>query len=197
MNFSPQSREKHIISYKCNFTINLAWARITAVYNDEENMIIVKFGGTSVSSKSRVLNICEIVSKRVAERPVVVVSALAGVTDLLLSITKFPQKSKNNISKVKELHVDLIKGIWKEPSSINRIVSYIDSVLAEVRKLVKNHNLAKSSVDKLSSFGEIMSCYVVSEALKQSGVNSQQVLATELIVTDSNFGEAEFIPEAT
>ncbi len=160
-------------------------------------MIIVKFGGTSVSTKDRISNICEIVGKRVTKNPVVIVSALSGVTDLLISSTKFPEQSKDTFQKIKELHVDLIKSIWKKDAAASKTISYIDSILVEAKKVLGKGDLDKSSIDRLSSFGEIMSSYIVSEALKSSGIKAQQVVATELIVTDSNFGEAEFLPEET
>ena len=47
-------------------------------------MIVMKFGGTSVADAARILAAAEIVRSRLARRPVVVVSALAGVTDLLV-----------------------------------------------------------------------------------------------------------------
>ncbi|MDP2671672.1 MAG: aspartate kinase [bacterium] len=160
-------------------------------------MIVIKFGGTSVSTKDRISNICEIVSKRVTKKPVVVVSALSGVTDLLILATKPPEQSESLFQRIREIHVDLVKNIWKEDAAASKIISYVDSTLEEAKKVSSKGNLDKSSTDKLSSFGEIMSSYIVNEALKSSGIKSQQVLATELIVTDNNFGEAEFLPGET
>ncbi len=49
-------------------------------------MIVCKFGGTSVADAAAVARLVDIVRDRAAERPVVVVSALAGVTDALLGL---------------------------------------------------------------------------------------------------------------
>ena len=54
-------------------------------------MIIAKFGGTSVSSKDRISVIKKIVEEQLDKSPIVVVSALSGVTDLLLSLPTLPK----------------------------------------------------------------------------------------------------------
>jgi aspartate kinase len=53
-------------------------------------MIVAKFGGTSVADASAIARLIEIVRARVADRPVVVVSALAKVTDALLGLGRLP-----------------------------------------------------------------------------------------------------------
>ena len=51
-------------------------------------MIVCKFGGTSVGDAAAILRLVEIIRGRLSERPVVVVSALAGVTDALLALAE-------------------------------------------------------------------------------------------------------------
>ena len=56
-------------------------------------MIILKFGGTSVSTKERLQTITEIVREEKERKPLVVVSAIRGVTDLLLSLCEQTTKT--------------------------------------------------------------------------------------------------------
>lgn len=58
-------------------------------------------------------------------------------------------------------------------------------------------NTTKEFVDKLASFGEVMSSRIIAEALQSRNMEAVQVVATDLIVTNDNFGSAEFIPGPT
>jgi len=51
-------------------------------------MIVMKFGGTSLANAERIKNISDIIKARLVRKPVVVVSAVGGVTDLLLNAAK-------------------------------------------------------------------------------------------------------------
>lgn len=158
-------------------------------------MIILKFGGTSVSTKERILNICDVARKRLPRKPVIVVSALSGITDMLLSISKSPENSWDTFQKIKESHSRLIREIWDDQPSITALESYIEEILSRAGSIPRDAGGAKVYRDTLASFGETMSSYIVSEALKKNGIASEQVLGTEVIVTDDNFGNAEFLPE--
>lgn len=147
-------------------------------------MIIAKFGGTSVSSKERILTLCNIVKNELSRQPVVVVSALAGVTDLLLS--------GGSIWEIRKLHKDLIKSLWNKKELQKELLEFIDSQLEKVAKL-RNQEPDKVSLDKLASYGEIMSSYIVTQALISQGIKAVQVIATDLIITDNNFGSSEFL----
>lgn len=158
-------------------------------------MIVAKFGGTSVSSKERVLNLCNIVALELKRNPIVVVSALSGVTDLLLSL---PDSSKSlqekTLREIRKKHKRLIldvlnKNLQKEAKN------FINLKLKDVTELSKEKNSSKQFLDKLISFGEIMSSFVITKALETHGIQAAQVIATDLIVTNNNFGSAEFLPE--
>lgn len=156
-------------------------------------MIVAKFGGTSVSSVSRISTICQIVESEIKKDPIIVVSALSGVTDLLLSLHTLPKyKVWFVLRQIKGLHKDLITKIFKNKLDQKRIMQYIDLKINEIAKInLKNYD--KKTQDKLVSYGEIMSSYIVAQALLQKGIKSQQVIATDLIVTNDNFGSADFL----
>ena len=58
-------------------------------------MIVMKFGGTSLANAGRINNVYEIVKTRLHKKPIVVVSAVSGVTDLLINTAKEATKGIN------------------------------------------------------------------------------------------------------
>lgn len=161
-------------------------------------MIIAKFGGTSVSSRERVLTLCSIVENQLERQPVIVVSALSGVTDLLLSLSALPKsKLGKTIREIRSLHKNLVGTLWTDKKSQHEIMQFIDLQLEEVARLSFDESPTKEVLDKLASFGEVMSSHIITGALKSRGINAAQVIATDLIIATNNFGSAEFIPGLT
>lgn len=160
--------------------------------------IIIKFGGTSVSTAKNIDTIVNIVRLLNNKNPIVVVSALSGVTDLLLDIAKgFEGELKENIDKIQKKHEQLIFDLWKDNKSAQEITSYIKKQLEEVSLLIKSSSKDKRFFDKVVSYGEIMSSYIIAKWLEHQQIPSQQIIATNVIVTDNNFGSAEFLEEQT
>lgn len=160
-------------------------------------MIVAKFGGTSVSSEKAISNICQILENEKSKDPAVVVSALSGVTDLLLSLPTLPKyKFEKEIRRLRSLHKNLIVSVLKDTKRQKDVLRYVNEKINEISSLNLS-NPDKKLLDKLSSYGEIMSSYIVTNALEQRGIKATQVIATDLIVTNDNFGSAEFILEAT
>lgn len=159
-------------------------------------MIIAKFGGTSVSSNETISAICQIVENQLKKYPILVVSALSGVTDLLLSLPHLPKyKLALGLKNLKKIHEDLINNVFSDENLRKDVAGFISGKIEEISKLRKSSE--KSLLDKLSSFGEIMSSYIIAKALEQKGLKAVPVLATRLIVTDDNFGSAEFLIRPT
>lgn len=161
--------------------------------------IVCKFGGTSVSSRQSVLNLCQIVKNELNRHPVVVVSAMSGVTDLLLSLPNLPKsKIKSNLSHLEKIHKSLAIGVISQEVLLKKVNKFIDEKISEISKLLSDKKmLDKAFYDNLVSFGEIMSSYLITCVLLERGLKAQQVISTNLIVTDDNFGSAEFLLEPT
>jgi len=161
-------------------------------------MIIAKFGGTSVSTAKNIKTIQKIVLKEMENHPVVVVSALSGVTDLLTSLPNLSkEKAKNIIDTIKKMHLKLIDEIWEEKSVKGTVIKYVDDKLGEILVLIDSKEDSRSFLDSLLSYGEILSSYIVSKAIETENIGSKQVIATDLIITNSLFGSADFLPEET
>lgn len=161
-------------------------------------MIVAKFGGTSVNTSKRVLTLCNIICGELKRHPVVVVSALRGVTDLLLSLPALSQaKVKEELKRLENIHSNLVEELFKDMSLREKINQYTIGKVEEITDLLKKKSFSKAFLDELVSFGEIISSYIIAQALKNCGIKATQVVATDLIITNDNFGSAEFLVEPT
>lgn len=160
-------------------------------------MIIAKFGGTSLSKAEYLRTLAEITKKEIKKRPVVVVSAVGGVTNLLASLSESsPSQNKETLKEIKRIHIELAKNLFGGNMPEDFIL-YIEKCVVELSKLIIKNNKNKESIDRILSYGEMMSSYIVSAFLSSLGIIAKQVLATDIIITDNNFGSAEFLPKPT
>ena len=157
--------------------------------------VIMKFGGTSVSKKENLITICEIVKREKKRHPILVVSALSGITDLLVQITK-ENNSSEIIDKIRSIHTAFIESIWKDETKRQELVSFIDTILEKLRKVLRGERTIALR-DTVLSYGEILSSHIISEAISSFAAPSRAVIATEIIITDTNFGNAEFLSDET
>lgn len=159
-------------------------------------MIVLKFGGTSVSSKESIATICHVVQKQITNSPIVVVSALKNVTNLLLSLPKLTKKEQDIIlNQIQESHNTLINQVLSDNPDNTK---YIHDTISIIRNLLnETDSFTPEKIDRLISYGEITSSYIVSQAMKEQNINSKQILSTELIITNNKFGKAECLINPT
>lgn len=158
-------------------------------------MIILKFGGTSVSSRRGLRTIVSVVKKEKSKNPIVVVSAISGVTDLLLLLSKKTGNRELILKQIEGLHFNLIKDYFSEVP--NELKNYILVSLKKIEKLLQRKIDALSFSDEIISYGEIMSSKIITYILNQSNISSEQIIAISLIVTNDQFGSAEFLSSET
>jgi aspartate kinase len=151
-------------------------------------MIVLKFGGTSLTDAANIRAIAEIVRSTDDERPVVVVSAHAGVTDLLDSLADEALKRKTDLAPVRDRHLRLLEDLDLPGDLLDDLLTELESLLTGVT-LVRE--LTDRSRDYILSFGERMSSLVVAAAFRQAGLPARAIAAWDLgLVTDSAFGAA-------
>src|SRR3972149_5725368 len=100
-------------------------------------MIILKFGGTSVSSAKSLKTIVDILKRQKAQSPIVVASAVSGVTDLLLSLFKNRANKKTIIKQIENLHLNLIEDYYGKVPIEQR--GYILDCLKKINKLLNTN----------------------------------------------------------
>jgi aspartate kinase len=169
-------------------------------------MIIMKFGGTSVQDAAAINQVAEIVRGRVDRAPVVVVSAMAQVTDTLLRIACLAMESRFDeahsfINNLRDRHIVTARELLSQPDltepgdySLDSIERRVCEQVAELENLTRSVStlgeLTARSQDAIVSFGERLSSLVIAGALAAQGIPVELVDSRRFIVTDSRFGSA-------
>jgi aspartate kinase len=161
-------------------------------------MIVMKFGGTSVGSADRIVDLTERVRERLEQKPVVVVSALSGVTDALLrgarsALARDPG-AETMFQQIRARHRDVLDALFPSGPHRDHLLAHLDSVLSELRMLYSGihalEELTPRSLDATAGIGERLSCEIVAAALSSRGISSKALDARQIIVTDESFGKA-------
>jgi len=161
-------------------------------------MKVLKFGGTSVANAINIKLVLNIVQQQAKQdQLIVVVSALSKVTDLLqLAATKAASNDesyKEIVAEIEKKHIDTLKELIpvSEQSSllshVKRIINHLETLLDGCFLLGE---LSNRTSDTILSFGELLSSYIIAEALKQNLKSSSYKDSRELIKTNNNFGKA-------
>ena len=153
--------------------------------------LVMKFGGTSVGSPTAIRQVIEIaLSARTNwERVAIVVSAMSGVTDILLTGAaeglSDEEAGGRAAGSLREKHFNALDELAPEAESVRTL---IDGTLREYVALCRAiHVLGEASpraLDAISSLGERMSAPLVAAALSAAGVPAQAVDTREVVVTD-------------
>lgn len=178
----------------------------------------MKFGGTSVKDKNAIERVISIVRGRMADKPLVVVSALAKVTRVLCGIAE--EAEAQHLKEVDELldslrdrhtslAVELLSG---NPEILNNCVSEVNAVLDSLTDFAHGvcqiGELSPRSYARIVSTGEVLSSKIVAAAMNVYGLSCRWLDARKMIVTDCSYMSAvpdlaateanvkRFVPEA-
>ncbi|HEY7405274.1 MAG TPA: aspartate kinase [Candidatus Angelobacter sp.] len=165
-----------------------------------KRLIIMKFGGTSVGDADRFRQCAEIVARGAnKDRVVVVVSAVAGVTDLIFKTIDAARRgeaaaTKTHLQKFEAVHRELIESLFDDARK-SAAESFIGEVIEQLHNACQALSALRSDIsaqtaDSLVALGERISAWVLAQFLQQSGSKAEFVRAEDVIVTDSNFGNA-------
>jgi aspartate kinase len=163
------------------------------------NLLVMKFGGTSMGSAERIRASADICASARRERPVVVVvSAMSKVTDLLLDTLRLAEQGKSvdveaNLKKLEARHVETCRELLPEPSCANAICE-VGIIVGEFSRIAHGMLILgerpPKSVDEAVAVGERLSALIISAYLNSAGVQATAVNAAEIVVTDDEFGNA-------
>ena len=140
-------------------------------------MKVLKFGGTSVGSVKSILSLKRIVEKEAKRQPiVVVVSALGGITDQLISTSHLAQEGKEEWKEQYEQMVDrhhkMIDTIITDTSDREELFNKVDALFEQLHSIYFGvyliHDLSKKTLDAIVSYGERLSSNIVSTLVKGS-----------------------------
>lgn len=160
-------------------------------------MIVQKFGGTSVGGAAPIRRLAEIVTRALPRRPVVVVSAVGGVTNELFRL------GAQALAKTdwKSAHAALAARHRTILTELALDAALLDPLLDELAGLLRGIELIGEATprtqDQLASFGERLSVRIVAAHLAKTGLPARAFDAWDAgLVTDSRFGGARPLPEA-
>ena len=156
-------------------------------------MIVYKFGGASVKSSDGIKNIVQIVSS-VKEDLFIVVSAMGKTTNAMEVVLDFFMKAEREtalqkLAEVEEYHQQIISELFEDKSIGEKAV---EPHFSELKKLL-NEGIGNDYdrwYDQLVSYGEVISTAIVSAFFTISGIENTWLDMCRLLVTDSNFREA-------
>src|SRR5262245_38183774 len=165
-----------------------------------QRLIVMKFGGTSVGNAERFRQCAEIVARGATrDRVVVVVSAMASVTDLIFKTIDAARHAdlaatKTHLERFETLHRELIGNLFDD-ARLGEAQRFTAKVLAHLQNACQALSALRSDIsaqtaDSLVALGERISAWVLAQFLQQSGGQAEFVRAEEVIMTDSNFGNA-------
>ncbi len=168
-------------------------------------MIVMKFGGTSLGTAARILALAERVRERRDRRPLVVVSALSGVTDLLIRGAYLAQAREAGaeavLQELQARHRAAVAECVPPGPAQERTLAQVNGLLAELRAFYTGvHNLAEltpRTLDAVAGIGERLSVEIVAAALAGCGLPAHPVDGRDVIVTDEEFGRATPLLEET
>jgi aspartate kinase len=168
-------------------------------------MIVMKFGGTSVQDAQAITRVASIVKGRAAQRPVVVVSAMAKVTDQLLNMARAAgagdRKTALKLCRaLQERHYNTAGELLGTAlftqfhSDLGADFEELDELL---RGIVAIGELTPRTTDHVAAFGERLSSRIVAAAFSALGIESSHVDSRECVVTDNNYMRAAPLFEET
>lgn len=170
-------------------------------------MNILKFGGSSVANATNIKRVIEIIRDEHAhhDTTIVVVSALGGVTDALIAMTKHAAAGEDYspaLDHFRTQHLDAASELIPEGQRLE-VHKFLEASFQELTETLRGvallHLRAPSPelLDLTMSFGERLSAYLVSQALTSAGLSATSTDTRALIRTDAQHGSAAVDFKAT
>lgn len=165
-------------------------------------MLVMKFGGTSVTREESVIGINKLVHRELHRQPILVVSALSGITDLLVKLSHSILENEQDAlcEQIFAKHDLWIKTTFANDVNLRQDgFNLVSNYLEGLRNLLHSHGFINQLQlhDSVVSFGEKMSSALISLFLNSKGIKAKQLIATDCIITTKQFGGADFIDNAT
>ena len=156
-----------------------------------QNLVVAKFGGTSVADYNSMSRCADIVLANKATR-LVVVSASSGVTNLLVELTQANVNDQRRLNLLKNI-AQIQYSIVDELGRPQDVAAKIDKLLSRMSVLSESLVLdrSKAIMDELLSMGEQCSSVLFSAVIREKGATSDAFDVRKVLRTDSHFGRAE------
>src|ERR1700751_4335663 len=161
-------------------------------------MIVMKFGGTSVEDAKAIDRVASIVQGRQAQQPVVVVSAMAKVTDTLLTMAKAAGAGERKTAlklcrSLQERHYNTaseLLGTALFTDFHSELGSDFEGLDELLRGISAVGEITPRTTDHVAAFGEMLSSKIVAAAFEARGLKGAHVDSRQVLVTDSAYMQA-------
>ncbi|QEC40444.1 bifunctional aspartate kinase/homoserine dehydrogenase I [Pseudobacter ginsenosidimutans] len=166
-------------------------------------MQVLKFGGSSVANAVNINKVVGIVQEALKkDRTVVVVSALGGVTDLLLQSGALAaagdEQYKNVLQVIEQRHLEAVKALIPVAKQ-SSVLSWMKQRCNEIEDICNGvfllGELSARTKDRIAAFGELMSSHLIAARMNEHGAVWKD--SRELILTDSNYSNAAVVRDVT
>jgi aspartokinase/homoserine dehydrogenase 1 len=171
------------------------------------NLLVMKFGGTSMGSAERIQVAAAICRQQREQWSVLaVVSAMSGVTDLLLGTLRHAEAGdeagiESSLETLAARHEKTCRELLTDPVRCSRAITGIRELIADFRRIAHGMLMLGErpprSIDEAIAIGERLSALMLAECLEASLIPARAINAGDVIVTDAVFGNATPIMEAT
>ena len=174
----------------------------------ERSVSVLKFGGTSVGNGERIRQVAQIVARQAQQHeedfPAVVVSAMAGVTDQLLRITRSititTDECARDIEALKRKHLDAAAVVTRSPEAHAQLLIVLAEAFAHFERDVARLHEARQDAHELplrtaavAAWGERLAVLLVAAALRDCGVAAEAV-REEVICIEAPRNEVPYVP---
>jgi aspartokinase/homoserine dehydrogenase 1 len=159
---------------------------------------VLKFGGSSVADAARIAAVTDIVAAAAREgRVAVVLSAMKGVTDLLVSGAQEAAEGSDgyraHLETVRSRHFDAVRSLFP-PADQAATLTPLALMCNELEEILHGVELIREcsarTMDLVMSFGERLSCTLATASMRSRGLGAELVDAREVVRTDERFGSA-------
>ena len=155
--------------------------------------VVMKFGGTSVQDAAAIRRLCLLTTRALPQRPVLVVSALAKVTDQLMNAGWAAaegrlEAARESVQLLHERHLTVARGLvgGDEYDRLgNEFVREFDALAAVLSRIAWEKAFTPHAQDQLLGVGESLSSKLVHAGLRSKGVKAALVDARDCIITDA------------
>jgi aspartate kinase len=169
------------------------------------SVVVMKFGGTSVADAAAIRRLTERVAAARARtsRPVVVVSAMAGVTDALLALASAAlagelERVQRGVGDLRRRHAEVLTDLVSAPDEVaGHLAQQFDELLAVLEALWVVREATPRAVDAIAAAGELLSSRIVAAALAEAGLPALWVDPRRVLVTDDGQPAASPLAEPT
>ena len=155
--------------------------------------LVLKFGGTSVSSAANWRNIAQVVQTRIAEgfRPAIVHSALSGITDRLMALPGAAMQGTQEtvLGQIELAHRSLAQGLGVEPNS--QFEQFLAELRAMAGALAEHRSIDDGARARIMAMGELLATTIGAEFLNAQGIGTCWIDARAVLRADERLNATQ------